>query len=96
MAELTGSPALHDGQTVRVKGFLLMRFENRALYPSNDDLDRRKALWVANTLNIANRIRGMSGQYVVVEGIVDARSHGHLNKFAGTIVVTKVGPESGR
>ena len=94
LAEIVANPAQYHGQTVRVRGFLLSRFENRALYINDDDLDRRKSLWLANTLDIANRIRGLAGQYVVVEGTIDAKSHGHMNKFAGTIVVTKVDPDS--
>ena len=70
-----------------------MRFENRALYISDDDLDRKKSLWVANIISLANRIRELAGQYVVVEGAIDAKSRGHMHKFAGTIVVTKVDPD---
>lgn len=94
LPEIIAHPAQYDGQTVRVRGFLLSRFENRALYINDDDLDRRKSLWLANTLDISNRIRRLAGQYVVVEGTIDAKSHGHMNKFAGTIVVTKVDPDT--
>lgn len=94
LAEIVANPARYDGQTVRVRGFLLSRFENRALYINDDDLDREKSLWVANTLDIANRIRRLAGQYVVVEGTIDAKSHGHMNKFAGTVIVTKVDPDT--
>lgn len=94
LAEIVANPAQYDGQPVRVRGFLLMRFENRALYISDDDLDRKKSLWVANIVSLANRIRGLAGQYVVAEGTIDAKSRGHMHKFAGTIIVTKVDPDT--
>lgn len=96
MVQLIATPEKYHGQLIRVDGYLSVEFEDFALYLTRDDyehLSGNNAVWVDFTPGILKGPAGMTpdenkslqGKYVVVEGIFDGNSHGHLGSFAGAI-----------
>jgi hypothetical protein len=94
MVQIIADPKRYHGKAVRVCGFLHVSFEHSAIYLSREDanyLITRNGLWVSSSVN-ARDSKGMGirseffdRKYVLVEGIFDMESHGHLGAWPGTI-----------
>lgn len=85
--QLINSPAEYDGKSVEVRGFLLQEFENSALYSSQEWRYARHAIWVIPTADMTKKRDKLNRHYVLITGIFDARSHGHMGQFKGTLTV---------
>ena len=78
---------------VRVKGVCRLEFEAHLLYPSKESFDRRdnaEALWLDLDGPLSNEMLALSGKEVVVDARFDASTHGHLDAFAGTLIVQEI------
>jgi hypothetical protein len=104
LIQILADPGQFDGRLVRVRGFCSIAFEDVALYLHREDYDHmllKNAMWldVGNLLPPASKdLRDRVGQrYCLVEGRVDARSHGHLGSCSGTIrEITRLEPSPSR
>ena len=84
MTELIANPAKHEGQTVRVIGFLHLEFEGNVLYAHKEDFDHAilgNGIWV----HMASDKRDLSDNYVLLEGRFTARRHGHMGMWSGEL-----------
>lgn len=55
--------------------------------PENEPSDPEQ---LKQAISKAKRLKGMSGKYVILEGIFDKDSRGHLGLFSGTVNVTRI------
>ena len=96
MVQLIATPEKYQGQLVRVEGYLSVQFEDFGLYLSRDDyehLSGDNAVWLdfkpgvlkGRAPAVPNQNQDVQGKFVIVEGVFDAHSHGHLGAFAGAI-----------
>jgi hypothetical protein len=91
--QLIATPERFDGKRVRVIGFLKLEFEGNALYVHREDYDQaiaKNALWIDTTpqktgSTPAFASKDLSDQYVIVEGVFDAKNTGHMGSFSGAI-----------
>jgi hypothetical protein len=97
LVNLIATPEKYDGKLVMVEGVCAIEFEGYALYLSNDDRKHRvgkNAVWAAyyTLVNVDNPLTyKLDGRYVLVEGYFDAKSHGHMGIFSGSITnVTRI------
>lgn len=87
LVQLIANPMALDGKLVRVIGFLNLEFEGDAVYLHKEDFEHaisRNAIWVDIPDNIKDRAK-LSGNYVLLEGIFDAKERGHMGMFSGAI-----------
>src|SRR6266511_2902776 len=91
LIQIIGNPEPFHGKRVVVAGFVVLEFEHHALYLHREDADHllmKNALWLDlpnDARNVANLPTNSNRRYVIVDGIVNTRSTGHLNLFAATI-----------
>lgn len=86
LIQLIQHPALYDQQHVRVIGFASMEFERKAIYVSEEaqrNAVTKNAIWLDIELNETNR--RFHKKYVIVEGVFDQHSLGHLRLYSGTL-----------
>src|SRR5689334_10664331 len=86
LIHLVQNPKDFDGKIVRVVGFASIKFESRALYIAEEGYRNavtKNAVWLQFEVNDEN-IK-LHEKYVLVEGLFDAGSFGHLKMFSGTI-----------
>ena len=91
--QLIATPERFDGKRVRVIGFLNLEFEGNALYVHREDYDQaiaKNALWIDTTPQKTGSVsafasKNLSNQYVIVEGVFDAKNTGHKGSFSGAI-----------
>jgi hypothetical protein len=79
-------PDTYDGKTVRVVGLCSFKFESKAIWISKDDLQKgvtKNAVWLDVKLDAA--LIAHNGQYMLVEGVFNAKKNGHLGMYSGTI-----------
>lgn len=86
LVQLIASPIKHQGQNVRVIGYVKLEFEGTAIYLHQEDFSQgltKNALW----LDMTRPDGGASGfeGYAVVEGTFDSTKHGHMGLFSGAI-----------
>jgi len=88
LIQLIANPSTWHDRPVRVIGFLRVEFEGNALYLHEEDLKRhisKNAIWVGLTLGQMSKYSARSGHYVIMEGVFDATSNGHMGLFSGTL-----------
>ena len=88
MVQLLATPDKFHGKFVRVIGYLHLEFEGNGLYlHSEDELAAlpKKGLWFDGTIETMKKPKDFTDQYVLVEGTFDAKSHGHMGMWSGTI-----------
>jgi hypothetical protein len=86
LIQLIQNPAAYHDKHIRVIGYAAMRFEAKALYVSRDDLDHaitKNAIWL--DVELTDDLKKLNKQYVLVEGVFDKDSLGHLKLYSGTI-----------
>jgi hypothetical protein len=86
MAQLLSQPQKYHGKSIRVRGFLRLEFEGNALYRHKQDYQQQRyqnSVWV--DLIETKAYMKLNMRYVVIEGIFNAKSRGHLGLFRGTI-----------
>jgi hypothetical protein len=72
---LIAAPKKYDHKAVRVVGFLNIGFEGDAIYFHEEDFRRvlvSNGLGIRAEPEIRRRLEKLSGQYVIIEGVVDA------------------------
>ena len=85
--QLLARPEIFDGKLVQVIGFVHLEFEGRGVYIRKQDYQdglHHNGLWVGS-LREGARIRDCQDNYVVIEGRFDARSHGHMGLWGGSL-----------
>jgi hypothetical protein len=86
LLQILHSPKLFDGKRVRVIGFASFSFEGKAIYVSEEAYRHavtKNGLWLSCDLN--DETKKLHETYVLVEGILDAKSLGHLKMYSGTV-----------
>lgn len=92
MVRLLASPEAYDGQTIQVTGFLVLEFENQALYLSRDVADLHlfaESVWVDFDEGLLPAAGGLAWNRhaVMLEGTFDADNRGHMGLFSGQLSV---------
>jgi hypothetical protein len=90
LAPLLKTPQRYDKKYVRVAGYLNLEFEGNALYLQKRDYDQHtigKCFWVnfSDQLIKDKQLASYSGRYVILDGVFDMASKGHMGVFAGEI-----------
>src|SRR5450755_4390302 len=86
MIQLLATPQKFDGKFIRVDGFLRLEFEGKALYLHKEDYVNglyRNSVWV-DLLEDKEHMR-LNMHYVLIEGVFNAKNHGHMGLFGGSI-----------
>lgn len=76
----------YNGEKVRLIGFLSLGFESKAVYLSSLDYKHsitKNALWV--DVDKSGEYKKFDKQYVLIEGVFDAKNKGHLKLYSGEI-----------
>lgn len=88
LIQLISNPDRYDGKVVRLEGFLRLEFEGNALYLHQEDDDRmltKNAIWVDANAGMMQRRNDLNQKYVLLEGTFDAKDHGHMGLFSGSL-----------
>jgi hypothetical protein len=88
MIQLIANPEKYDGKMVRVIGFLRLEFEGNALYLHKEDYGHSLVgndIWVNVSPEMMENDQKLNNKYVLLEGIFDAKRHGHMGMFAGEL-----------
>jgi|GEM_PF-2254195 len=98
---LIANPAAHDGELVRVTGFLNLEFEGSGLYTDRtafDAMQTRDAVWIEKPERLDEQRRlALTGRYALVEGRFNARNNGHMGLYSGAIEkVARLEPQVSR
>jgi len=86
MLQLIVQPEKYHGKFIRVQGFLRLEFEGKALYLHREDYANgltKNGLWV-DMLESPEHMK-LNMRYVLIEGVFNARDHGHLGLWSGSI-----------
>lgn len=84
MVALIANPEKYEGRQVQIIGFLNLEFEGNAIYLHEQDLEHaicKNGIWVS----IDDKHAGLSGRYVLLEGVFTAKRQGHLGLWSGEI-----------
>ncbi|WP_192820582.1 hypothetical protein [Rufibacter sp. LB8] len=87
---LLENPSRFDGKYIEATGILLYEFENVGLYKTRADANRKdskNALWTdfEEGLLPEEELEKLKNKKVIVRGLVNSASKGHLMQFAGTL-----------
>ena len=80
------NPEQYADKEIRVIGVANVKFEVTGLYVSEEDLRNsvtKNGVWI--TIPISDENRKLHGKYVLVEGVFDPTTKGHLGMWSGTI-----------
>ena len=90
--DLIAHPELYDGKKVNIIGYMHLEFEGNILYLSKEDCTReisKNGIWLelnfSKYYSNSKRNPGKNDSYVLIEGIFDGKSNGHLGCCSGTI-----------
>ena len=86
MVQLLAQPEKYDGKFIRVEGFLRLEFEGNALYLHREDYTiglTKNGVWV-DMSESPERLK-LNMHYVLIEGVFNAKDHGHLGLWSGSI-----------
>ena len=87
LVQLIANPKQFNGKFVRVIGFLRLEFEGNAIYLHQEDYVHaisKNGIWVNLPLDWPHQ-KAINNKYVIVEGVFDAKHHGHMGAFSGEI-----------
>jgi hypothetical protein len=89
LVRLLSIPTDYDEKPIRTYGYLVLEFEQSALYLGRDDARAgilANALWLTGAKERFDSL-GVSGskRYVMIEGVFDAEDKGHMGMFSGAI-----------
>ena len=88
LIQLISSPDKFDGKLVRVEGFLRLEFEGEALYLHQEDDEQmltKNAIWIDASPDMMKKRDSVNKKYVLLEGTFDAKNHGHMALFSGSL-----------
>jgi hypothetical protein len=87
LIELVAQPEKYNGKFVRVIGFCWLAFEESVLYFHEQDYSyslSRNGVWLSLENSPVN-LKGLSGHYVLFEGIFSATDRGHMSANGGSL-----------
>jgi hypothetical protein len=92
MVRLLANPEAYDGQAIQVTGFLVLEFENQALYLSRDVAELNlfaESIWVTFDERLLPAAGGLAWNRhaAMLEGTFDADDRGHMGLFSGQLSV---------
>jgi hypothetical protein len=88
LIQLIANPVSCDGKRVLLTGYVVLEFENTAVYLHESDATygiARNGLWLEVPLGGESHRARFHQQYVLIEGTFNARRRGHLGLFSGTL-----------
>lgn len=88
LVRLIANPQQFNGASVRVIGFVRIKFEGNAIYLHQDDEKysiTKNGLWLSIPDEIRKNPQKFDDKYVLVEGIFNAAKLGHMRLFSGSI-----------
>ena len=92
LINLIATPNKFHGKIVRVIGVSNIEFESNVIYLTKKHLVNgatKNALWISLDFHAIgkteNELSKYNGQYVLVEGVFDKESYGHMGLMSGTI-----------
>ena len=88
LIQLIATPEKYHGKRVRLEGFLRLEFEGNAIYLHREDYEHRiteNGLWLDATNEMRKDRKKIDLHYVLIEGVFNAKSHGHMGLFSGEI-----------
>lgn len=90
LIQLIANPEKYQGKFVQVFGYVSFVFEGSAVYLTRDDYDTgnpNNALWISvrKDLLTAEDLKRLEGKFVLLEGVFDGKSFGHMGLFSGTL-----------
>ena len=88
LVQLIANPDRFDKRRVRVIGFCWFEFERTALHLHREDFERglsKNAVWLSVGWPVPAAYADAKGKYAIVEGTFNAKDHGHMDMFAGSI-----------
>lgn len=88
LIQLIASPGSFDGKRVVVTGYVMLEFENTAVYLHESDARYgifRNGLWLDVSVDDEIRRAQLHGRYAVIEATFSARRRGHLDVFSGSL-----------
>jgi hypothetical protein len=92
IVELIANKREFDGKNVIVKGYLLVDFENCALYLSEESARKvvtKNGIWISlHDQNI--NLKKYNKKWIIIEGIFDAKNGGHLGLWSGEIRLIRI------
>jgi hypothetical protein len=87
--ELLANPFRYDGKQVQVIGFLRLEFEGDAIYLHHEDFEyaiSKNAIWLDRPKDFSEKQTSeVDKKYVICEGTFNAREHGHMGMFSGSL-----------
>lgn len=89
MVRLLATPEKYHDRLVRTYGYVLVEFENWALYLSENDARNgitTNAIWLHSLGDsFKENPKSYSGKYVFIEGVFNAEHPGHAGLFSGSL-----------
>lgn len=86
---LIADPEKYDRKRVQIIAFLRLEFEGDALYLHRDDLENgitKNGIWLDRPKDLSQKqAEAVDQRYVICEGIFNARVHGHMGLFSGSL-----------
>lgn len=99
LIRLIATPEVFDGKLVRVSGFVRIEFEGTAVYLHREDCTQmltRNGLWldgVDEAGGEGSKEAKANNRYALLEGQFDAKQHGHMGLWSGSLVkITRMMP----
>ena len=96
ISRILSNPEFYNNKDICLRGYFSYNFEDVAIYASQQSLNSsntQKSIWIdlsdkfdINTINLDE----FDGKLVIVNGIFNSKSKGHLNQYKGTILVTSI------
>jgi 6-phosphogluconolactonase len=81
-------PKRYHGKYIQVIGYLHLQFEGNGLWLHKEDFDHaimENTVWVDVTPRMEKNLKEIQDKYVIMRGVFDAKRHGHLGVFSGTL-----------
>jgi hypothetical protein len=88
LIQLIANAGAFDGKRVLVTGYVVLEFENTAVYLHESDATygiARNGLWLDVPLGGDSHRTRFHQRYVLIEGTFNAHRRGHLGLFSGSI-----------
>ena len=84
---MLANPEKYDGKEIQIIGYLHLEFEGNGLYLHKEDYDHSigNMIWVDATPDMKKAIKEINDKFVIIRGVFDAKHHGHLGLFLGTL-----------
>jgi hypothetical protein len=89
LIQLIANPSPWHDRFVRVIGFLEVEFEGTALYVNKEDWkagNSKNGIWVDFSLSDLGKYKRLGQHFVIMEGVFDATSYGHMGLFSGSLM----------